>query len=234
MKVIEMTNVSKVFGKDETGNKTTALSGVDLVVEQGEFVAVMGPSGSGKSTLLNIIGLLDIPTSGQYKVDGKTVLAKSEGELARIRREKIGFIFQSFNLLPRYTALGNVELPMIYGGIKPRDRKKRAKELLTKVGLGDKLKNKPNALSGGQVQRVAIARALASEPSLILADEPTGNLDSKSGSEIMKLLKGLHKDGATIVMVTHNPDLAELANRTIHVIDGKVTSTPNHHEGAKK
>jgi putative ABC transport system ATP-binding protein len=220
--VIELKNITKVFGKGE--NRTTALAGIDITVKPGEFVAIMGPSGSGKSTLLNIIGLLDTPTGGEYTLDGKTVKTQRESGLARVRRDKIGFIFQSFNLLPRYTTLQNVALPMIYSGVSPRQRKRRARELLKQVGLADKVKSRPNQLSGGQVQRVAIARALANQPSLILADEPTGNLDTKSSHEIISLLKKLNKAGATIVMVTHNPDLARQADRTIHIVDGQVAA----------
>ncbi len=199
-----------------------ALSGVSLAIERGEYVAIMGPSGSGKSTLMNLIGCLDTPTRGSYLLNGKQVSQMNDDELARIRNEEIGFVFQTFNLLPRATALHNVELPLVYAGIPSTDRLKRARASLDKVELGDRMSHRPNQLSGGQRQRVAIARALVNNPSILLADEPTGNLDSKTGEEIMSLFKRLHEAGNTIVLVTHEADIAAHAHRVLHIRDGKI------------
>jgi putative ABC transport system ATP-binding protein len=218
--VIQLKNLAKRY--DDEAGVYDALKGVDLTVEEGEFVAIMGPSGSGKSTLMNIIGLLDRPTHGDYYLDGVDTNKFSDRKLANFRRDKIGFIFQNFNLLPRFNLLQNVELPLIYKKVGAKKRKLEVAEVLKSVGLADKLKNRPNRLSGGQVQRAAIARALINNPSIVLADEPTGNLDSKTGTEIMELLKDLNKKGVTIVVVTHNPEVSEYANRTIIVKDGKV------------
>ena len=199
-----------------------ALRGVSIGIERGEYVAIMGPSGSGKSTLMNLIGCLDTPTKGTYMLNGKQAGLMNDDELARIRNEEIGFVFQTFNLLPRATALHNVELPLIYAGITSKVRKERATQALEKVELGNRMHHKPNELSGGQRQRVAIARALVNNPSILLADEPTGNLDSKTGVEIMALFERLHKSGNTIVLVTHEADVAAYAYRTIHIRDGQV------------
>jgi putative ABC transport system ATP-binding protein len=201
-----------------------ALSGVNLGINRNEYVAIMGPSGSGKSTLMNLIGCLDSPTSGVYWLNGQLVSELNDDQLARIRNKEIGFVFQTFNLLARASALHNVELPLIYAGVPLAERLERARETLISVGMGSRLNHKPNELSGGQRQRVAIARALVNHPSLILADEPTGNLDSKTGDEIMCLFERLHAQGNTIVLVTHEHDVAEHAHRIVHIKDGKVFS----------
>ena len=222
MNVIELKDVGKTFtDRDEP---TVALTHINLTIAKGEFIAIIGPSGSGKSTLMNVIGLLDTPSTGEYLLDGEIVADFHDSHLAKLRREKIGFVFQSFNLLPRLTVVQNVELPLIYGGLRARQRRARALELLGLVGLHDRAGYRPNQISGGQTQRVAIARALANHPSLILADEPTGNLDSKSSKAIIDELRRLNREtGATIIIVTHNPEIASQTDRTITVRDGEIT-----------
>ena len=222
MALIELQGVHKTYDLGEV--KVHALCGVELRIGRGEFLALMGPSGSGKSTLLNIIGCLDRPTRGTYRLDGQEVSSMSRDQLARIRNEKIGFIFQNFNLLPRTSALENVELPLLYApGLSARQRRRRALAMLELVGLADRSDHHPNQLSGGQQQRVAIARALTNNPSIVLADEPTGNLDSESGAQILELLKRLSReDGKTVIIVTHDPDAAAIADRIIRLKDGAV------------
>lgn len=220
MALIELTDVSKVY--DMGAEQVHALDGVDLSIEAGEYVAIMGASGSGKSTLMNVIGCLDRPTSGHYRLDDVAVEELDDEALAAIRNKKIGFIFQTFNLLARTDALRNVELPLIYGGAAPAERRERARRALERVGLGDRVHHQPNELSGGQRQRVAIARALVNDPSLLLADEPTGNLDSATTTEIMSLVDTLHQSGNTVIVVTHEPDIAERAERRIVLRDGRI------------
>ena len=220
MSLIETRELWKtyVMGTEEVH----ALRGVSISIERGEYVAIMGPSGSGKSTLMNLIGCLDTPSKGTYLLNGKQASQMNDDELARIRNEEIGFVFQTFNLLPRATALHNVELPLIYAGVPAKTRRERASQALDKVELTDRKHHKPNELSGGQRQRVAIARALVNNPSILLADEPTGNLDSKTGVEIMAVFQRLHDAGNTIILVTHEPDVAAYAQRAIHIRDGQV------------
>lgn len=207
-----------------------ALRGIDLVIRKGEYVAIMGPSGSGKSTLMNILGALDTPTSGHYFLNGTDVSQMVDDELALIRNKEIGFIFQTFNLLPRYDALENVILPLIYGGVPKHERRTRGLQVLEKVGLADRVTHKPNELSGGQRQRVAVARALVNNPAIILADEPTGNLDSKTSVDIMKLIGEIHEQGNTIIVVTHEEDIAKRAQRIIRLLDGHIErDEPNNH-----
>lgn len=221
-KVIEMEALSKVYS---TGKLTvTALDGIDLSIAHGEYVAIMGPSGSGKSTMMNILGCLDVPTSGRYRLDGAPVDGLSDDELAAVRNRKIGFVFQSFNLLPRYNAVDNVALPLLYAGVPRAERRLRACKVLEQVGLGDRMNHLPGELSGGQRQRVAVARALVTHPSLILADEPTGNLDTATSIDIMRLFGAVHAAGNTVVLVTHEEDIARHAHRIIRLRDGRVES----------
>jgi putative ABC transport system ATP-binding protein len=218
--MIEATNISKIYKNDAV--ETVALSDVSFRVEKGEFVAIMGPSGSGKSTLMYILGALDKPTSGEYFLDGENVGELTDDELAEIRNKKIGFVFQAYNLLARTTALKNVQIPMIYAGIEKEEREKKARKLLDSVSLSDRIEYTPNQLSGGQQQRVAIARALAMNPSIILADEPTGNIATKQAIEIMEIFQRLNKEGHTILMITHESHIAEFAKRIIRIRDGKI------------
>src|SRR5438105_4860046 len=220
--VIDIENITKDYVMGE--EVVRALRGVNLKIHRNEYIAIMGPSGSGKSTLMNMLGCLDTPTSGRYEFNGRNVAEMDDDELAAIRNREIGFVFQTFNLLPRSTSLRNVELPLIYAGIDPETREEQAAQSLIDVGLGDRLNHKPNELSGGQRQRVAIARALVNKPSIILADEPTGNLDSKTGEEIMVLLEHLYQQGNTIILVTHEADIARHARRVVHLRDGLVES----------
>ena len=220
--LIEIKDMYKIY---EMGSeKVHALDGIDLTIHEHEFVAIVGPSGSGKSTLMNMIGCLDTPTSGEYHLEGADISKLNDKQLTMIRREKIGFIFQKFNLLSKSSALENVELPAMYKGISASERKKLALEALGNVGLSDRVQHRPSELSGGQQQRVAIARALVNHPPVILADEPTGNLDSKSGKDVMDMIKKLHKEGNTIILITHDPEVAQNAPREIHIRDGKITS----------
>ena len=218
--LISISNLRKIYQMGEV--EVRALDGIHLEVEAGEYVAIMGPSGSGKSTLMNLIGCLDTPTSGEYILNGKRVSDLDDTELAEIRNHEIGFVFQTFNLLSRATALSNVELPLIYARISARERHRRAREALEKVGLGDRAKHQPNELSGGQRQRVAVARALVNQPSILLADEPTGNLDSRTSAEMMELFNELNAAGNTLIVVTHEEDIAAHARRVVRLLDGKI------------
>lgn len=218
--IIDIKGITRDF---QLGNETVnVLKGIDLLINKGEYVALMGPSGSGKSTLMNILGCLDTPTSGSYILNGKQVSEMHDDELAEIRNKEIGFVFQTFNLMPRTTALDNVALPMVYAGFSKSERNERATEVLTQVGLADRMDHKPNQLSGGQRQRVAVGRALVNKPSIILADEPTGNLDSKTSVEIMKLFGEIHANGNTVILVTHEEDIADHAHRIIRLRDGVI------------
>ena len=220
--LIKVEDIHKIYNPGE--NEVRALDGVSLEIQRGEFVAIVGHSGSGKSTLMNMLGCLDTPTSGHYFLEGKDVSSLSDDQLSEIRNKKIGFIFQGFNLIPNLDAVGNVELPLIYRGLGKQRRRRIAVQALTKVGLGRRLKHRPSELSGGQQQRVAVARAIAAKPSIILADEPTGNLDSRSTVEIMNILKELHKNGRTVIVITHDDDIAAQARRVIRIMDGQVES----------
>lgn len=219
--ILKMTGIVKTYITGE--EEQTVLDHVDFTISKGEFVSVLGPSGSGKSTLMNIIGCLDEPTEGKYILNGKDVSSFNEIELSEVRNSEIGFVFQQFQLLPRLSALENVELPLIYSGIPEKERKQLAEEMLIKVGLKDKVKNRPNQLSGGQQQRVAIARALVTQPTILLADEPTGALDQNTGKQIMDIFEQLHKEGKTIVMITHDKQIAQYGSRIVNILDGKLT-----------
>lgn len=219
--ILKMTNLTKSYYMG--GEELKALNNVNLVINEGEFVSVLGPSGSGKTTFMNIVGCLDVPTVGHYSLAGQIVEDLSEKELARIRNKEIGFIFQNFQLLPRLSALQNVELPMVYAGVPSGERRKRAIAILERVGLGDKLPNLPTQLSGGQQQRVAIARSVVTEPSILLADEPTGALDQNTGHQIMELFKELNKEGRTVIMITHDRDIASNGSRILNIIDGHIS-----------
>ncbi len=230
--LIDIRNITKVYEMGE--QQVQALAGVSLGVARGEYVAIMGPSGSGKSTLMNLIGCLDTPTSGSYVLNGKEVARMTDDELAAIRNKEIGFVFQTFNLLPRTSAVQQVELPLVYGGASKKERRERAVAALKAVGLGDRMNHTPNEMSGGQRQRVAVARALINNPSILLADEPTGNLDSQTGAEIMALFDELNGRGTTIVVVTHEEDIAEHARRIVRILDGLVLDdrpNPKHRTG---
>jgi putative ABC transport system ATP-binding protein len=222
MSLIEIRDIYKIYNPGE--NEVRALDGIDLTVEHGEFLAIVGQSGSGKSTLMNMLGLLDIPTSGTYTLDGVDVANMTDDELSEIRNKEIGFIFQGFNLIPSLTAVENVELPLVYRGMKKDERNKLALEALERVGLSHRLDHLPKQMSGGQQQRVAIARAVAARPPIILADEPTGNLDSHSGVEVMKILHELHEEGRTVILITHDNDIANEAQRVIRIQDGQIIS----------
>ncbi len=220
--MINLKDITKTY--DMGSVQVQVLRGITLNVAKGEFISIIGPSGSGKSTLMNIIGCLDVPTTGEYYLDGKEISTYNEKQLSKIRNEKIGFVFQKFNLLPKLTAYENVELPLVYRGMPHKERKQKTLDALEKVGLTDRMNHNPTELSGGQQQRVAIARALAGDPSILLADEPTGNLDSKSGSDVMNLINQLSKEGKTIVLITHDNEIAKVAKRTITIKDGLLSS----------
>ena len=221
MEILNMQNIVKTYQMGE--EVQTVLDNVNLKINQGEFISILGPSGSGKTTLMNIIGCLDVPTSGKYELTDIEVSEMDEEELSEIRNSEIGFVFQQFQLLPRLNALENVELPLIYGGIPEKERKLKAKAMLERVGLSDKLRNKPNQLSGGQQQRVAIARAMVTEPTILLADEPTGALDQKTGQQILELFKEINAEGRTIIMITHDVEIAKYAGRVVNILDGKLS-----------
>ncbi|HUT62562.1 MAG TPA: ABC transporter ATP-binding protein [Anaerolineae bacterium] len=229
--VIRMENITKNY--EMGGEIVHALRGINLAIEKNEYIAIMGPSGSGKSTLMNIVGCLDTPTDGFYELNGRTVSEMSDNELAEVRNKEIGFVFQNFNLLPRSDSLHNTALPLIYSGMSKRMREEKAMNALESVGLKDRMYHRPTELSGGQRQRVAIARALVNNPSILLADEPTGNLDSKTGDEIMEVIELLHKNGNTVILVTHEQYIAEHANRIVHILDGNISSDAITHNGQK-
>ena len=218
--LIHIENMKKIYNPGE--NEVRALDGIDLDIEKGDLVAIVGHSGSGKSTLMNMLGCLDTPTSGKYVLDGQDVASMTDNQLADVRNKEIGFIFQGFNLISNLDAVGNVELPLVYRGVSKNERKQLAMEALNSVGLEDRMKHKPNEMSGGQQQRVAVARAVAAKPPIILADEPTGNLDTKSTQEIMEILKELHRSGRTVIIITHDEEIASQAHRVIRILDGRI------------
>lgn len=218
--LIHIENMKKIYNPGE--NEVRALNGIDLDIEKGDLVAIVGHSGSGKSTLMNMLGCLDTPTSGKYVLDGQDVASMTDNQLADVRNKEIGFIFQGFNLISNLDAVGNVELPLVYRGVSKNERKQLAMEALKSVGLEDRMKHKPNEMSGGQQQRVAVARAVAAKPPIILADEPTGNLDTKSTQEIMEILKELHRSGRTVIIITHDEEIASQAHRVIRILDGRI------------
>ena len=218
--LIHIENMKKIYNPGE--NEVRALDGIDLDIEKGDLVAIVGHSGSGKSTLMNMLGCLDTPTSGKYVLDGQDVASMTDNQLADVRNKEIGFIFQGFNLISNMDAVGNVELPLVYRGVSKNERKQLAMEALKSVGLEDRMKHKPNEMSGGQQQRVAVARAVAAKPPIILADEPTGNLDTKSTQEIMEILKELHRSGRTVIIITHDEEIASQAHRVIRILDGRI------------
>jgi len=218
--LIHIENMKKIYNPGE--NEVRALDGIDLDIERGDLVAIVGHSGSGKSTLMNMLGCLDTPTSGKYVLDGQDVASMTDNQLADVRNKEIGFIFQGFNLISNLDAVGNVELPLVYRGVSKNERKQLAMEALKSVGLEDRMKHKPNEMSGGQQQRVAVARAVAAKPPIILADEPTGNLDTKSTQEIMEILKELHRSGRTVIIITHDEEIASQAHRVIRILDGRI------------
>ena len=220
MPLIHIENMKKIYNPGE--NEVRALDGIDLDIEKGDLVAIVGHSGSGKSTLMNMLGCLDTPTSGKYVLDGQDVASMTDNQLADVRNKEIGFIFQGFNLISNLDAVGNVELPLVYRGVSKNERKQLAMEALKSVGLEDRMKHKPNEMSGGQQQRVAVARAVAAKPPIILADEPTGNLDTKSTQEIMEILKELHRSGRTVIIITHDEEIASQAHRVIRILDGRI------------
>lgn len=225
--LIKLENITKSYPLGN-GELYKALNGIDLTIKKGEFVAIMGPSGSGKSTLMHIMGALDIPSGGTYLLKGKNISSYTDDQLAEIRNKEIGFVFQSFNLLPRTTVLKNVERPMVYAKVDPEERQRKAMDALTLVGISDKAQNLSNHISGGQIQRVAIARALVMNPSILLADEPTGNLDSKTSHEIMSFIKDLNRKGRTVILITHEDDIAAYSTRIIRLVDGKIVSDKKH------
>lgn len=218
--MVKLEGITKTYQQGKI--PVPVLQSIDLNIEEGEYVAIMGPSGSGKTTLMNVIGCLDLPTSGRYELDGKDIQSRKEKELAEIRNQMIGFVFQQFNLLPKESALSNVQLPLVYAGVPRKQREPLARRALEKVGLGERLRFRPNQLSGGQQQRVAIARALVNQPKVLLADEPTGALDTSAGLQVMKLFEELNKDGVTIIMITHEPEIAECAKRIVLLRDGRI------------